>query len=192
MFTPEINYQDNSLEPFLTSEAIKFHFGKHHVGYCNTLNSLIKNTEYENLPLTEIIIQSRNKDVKIFNNASQLFNHNFYWKCLKINGEAPNGKLKSLIEEQFGNFDTFLQKFIDHAGSLFGSGWCWLVNDHGKLKFLNTQNVENPIGTELIPLCVIDLWEHAYYIDYRNNRAEYLNKIVKNCINWNFCESQVL
>jgi Fe-Mn family superoxide dismutase len=123
IFSPEIDYQENALTPILTTETVKFHFGKHHTGYCNTINSLIKNTEYENLSLTEIIVKSRNNDGKIFNNASQLFNHNFYWKGLKVNGEATKEKLKILIEEQFVDFDSFLHKYIDCAGTLFGSGW---------------------------------------------------------------------
>lgn len=191
MFAPEISYQENALEPILTVETIRFHFGKHHAGYCNTLNKLILNTEYQSLPLIEIIKKSRNKDTKIFNNASQIFNHNFYWKCLKINGAAPCGKLKTLIDEQFGNFETFLQKYVDHANTMFGSGWSWLVYDAGELKFINTANAENPISLNVIPLCVIDLWEHAYYIDYRNNRAEYIDKLIKSCINWDFCESLI-
>ncbi|MBR1733999.1 MAG: superoxide dismutase [Alphaproteobacteria bacterium] len=189
MFSAQMEYSDQVLEPFLSSETINFHYGKHHVGYANTLNSLIKETEFHKLPLEQIIIQSRSKHPKIFNNASQLFNHNFYWKCLKKACNAPSGKLLSLINKQFGSFDKFLEDYITFAGTMFGSGWSWLVEENGKLKFLNTSNAENPIGSDAHALCVIDLWEHAYYIDYRNNRADYISKIVTNCINWNFCES---
>ena len=189
MFSAQIGYSEKVLEPFLSSETINFHYGKHHVGYANTLNNLIKDTEFQNLPLEEIIIKSRGRDQKIFNNASQLFNHDFYWKCLKKSEERPGGRLMTLINEQFGDFSEFLKAYIAFAGTMFGSGWSWLTENRGKLKFLNTTNAENPIGTEARPLCVIDLWEHAYYIDYRNNRAEYLQKIITDCINWKFCES---
>ena len=179
------------MEPVLSSETINFHYGKHHVGYANTLNSLIKDTEFENLSLEEIIVKSRGTQPKIFNNASQLFNHNFYWKCLKVSASLPDGKLKDMINSQFGDFEKFRQEYAAFAGTMFGSGWSWLVFENGKLKFLNTSNAENPIGSDAKPLCVIDLWEHAYYIDYRNNRAGYVEQVLNECINWEFCDSQL-
>ena len=189
MFSAQIEYSEKELEPFLSSETINFHYGKHHIGYANTLNSLIKNTEFQELSLEQIIIKSRDNQQKIFNSASQLFNHNFYWKCLKVSNEIPSGKLKSLIENQFGSFEKFCEEYIAFAGTMFGSGWSWLLEEKGKLKFFNTSNAENPIGSNVKILCVVDLWEHAYYIDYRNNRADYTAKIIRHCINWSFCES---
>lgn len=191
MFSATIEYSEKALEPFLSSETINYHYGKHHTGYANTLNSLIENTEFKNLSLEQIIIKTRNHNPKIFNNAAQLFNHDFYWKCLKNSSKLPSAKLLNLVNNQFGDFYKFCNEYIIFAGTMFGSGWSWLVEENGVLKFLNTANAENPIGLGATPLCVVDLWEHAYYIDYRNNRAEYIKKIIMNCINWNFCESQL-
>lgn len=192
MFEAEINYTENVLQPVLSSETIRFHYGKHHVGYATNLNKLIAGTSFENSSLEKIIADSRNRDIKIFNNAAQLFNHNFYWNCLNLQGLPQNGPFMDLINKQFDNFEKFQEEYMSFAGGLFGSGWSWLVLDEkGHLKFINTQNAETPVGTSDTPLCVIDLWEHAYYIDYRNNRADYLQKIIKNCINWSFCESQM-
>ena len=191
MFSATIEYSEKALEPFLSSETINYHYGKHHTGYANTLNSLIENTEFKNLSLEQIIIKTRNHNPKIFNNAAQLFNHDFYWKCLKNSSKLPSAKLLNLVNNQFGDFYKFCNEYIIFAGTMFGSGWSWLVEENGVLKFLNTANAENPIGLGATPLCVVDLWEHAYYIDYRNNRAEYIKKTIMNCINWNFCESQL-
>lgn len=193
MFTAQIEHSNTAFEPFLSSETIQFHYGKHHVGYANTLNSLIKDAEFEKLSLEEIIIKSRGTAPKIFNNAAQLFNHDFYWKCLAKGSENPSHKFEHLVSESFGSFQKFLDEYVSFAGTMFGSGWSWVVLDKqtSHLKFLNTSNAENPIGSGDIPVCAVDLWEHAYYIDYRNNRADYIEKIVKNCINWSFCEKQI-
>lgn len=199
MFSARIGYPKTALEPLISAETVSFHYGKHHVGYANTLNSLIKGTSFEKLSLENIIEKSRGVDQKVFNNAAQLFNHDFYWECLKKSEANPSEKFINLVSRQFGNFDKFLNEYISFATALFGSGWSWLVLDSGsssatplpRLSFLNTSNAENPVGSQSTPVCVIDLWEHAYYIDYRNNRAEYVQKVVKNCINWGFCESRL-
>jgi Fe-Mn family superoxide dismutase len=191
-FQAQIAYGNAELAPILSSETLGYHYGKHHCGYAKTLNSLIENTPFVDKSLEEIIVQSRGKSLKIFNNASQLFNHDFYWKCLKVSDDKPTGKLKALIESQFGSFDEFLNQYIAFANAMFGSGWCWLVFDGEKLSFANTENAENPIGTNQKPVCVIDLWEHAYYIDYRNDRASYVDKILRGCVNWEFCEKQII
>ncbi|GHT99153.1 superoxide dismutase [Fe] [Alphaproteobacteria bacterium] len=191
IFQAQIAYKNTELVPILSSETIDYHYGKHHCGYANTLNSLIENTEFAGKILEEIVVQSRGSNQKVFNNAAQLFNHDFYWKCLKLSNDEPTGKLRSLIESQFGSFAEFLNQYISFANAMFGSGWCWLVLENNKLSFVNTQNAETPIGTDKKPICVIDLWEHAYYIDYRNNRASYVDKIVRECINWKFCSEQM-
>ncbi len=212
MFRAQFKHKENAFEPFLSSETVNFHYGKHHEGYAKTLSELIVDTEYEDLSLEQIIIRSRKikqnlvgdkqlfysdqatplDDWKIFNNASQLLNHDFYWKCLCNEKRSPDGKLLQMIEQQFGSFDQFKQEYIKFANSLFGSGWSWLVAQDGKLKFVNTSNAENPVGSDSEPLCVIDLWEHAYYIDYRNRRADYVSDLIHNCINWDFCSSLLL
>ena len=190
-FSAQIDYKNTELIPYLSEEEINFHYGKHHVGYANTLNDLIAGTKYENLSLDEIIRESRGHDQKIFNNASQLFNHNFYWKCLKRSTSTPQGKFLQLINDQFGSLDNFQNKYVDTAVCLFGSGWSWLIEKNGKLDLINTQNSEIPHEDGVKLVCVLDVWEHAYYIDYRNDRRKYLNEIVKNCVNWEFCESRL-
>ena len=191
MFKNEIDYQLNDLEPYLTEEAVKVHYTKHHAAYAEKLNALIAGTDMENMPLEDIIKLTRGKNDAIFNNASQLFNHNFYWKSLAPWRDLQEGWLKEQILRQFGSIDNFFNAYIDHASKLFGSGWSWLVVNKStkELSFLNTQNAENPVGNDdITPICVIDLWEHAYYVDYSYNRLRYLDYMVKRCINWDFCQ----
>jgi Fe-Mn family superoxide dismutase len=191
VFHAQIAYKNTELIPILSSETIDYHHGMHHQGYAKALNLLIENTKFADKTLEEIIVQSRGEDAKIFNNAAQLFNHDFYWKCLMVSQEKPTKKLKNLIENQFESFDVFLDCYVSFANTMFGSGWCWIILENEKLSFVNTQNAETPLGTNQKPVCVIDLWEHAYYIDYRNDRASYIKKIIRECINWKFCESQL-
>jgi Fe-Mn family superoxide dismutase len=189
IFKAQIPYDNNArLVPILSAETLDYHYGKHHVGYAKMLQSLVEGTDFSDKPLEEIIETSREKNQKIFNNASQLFNHDFYWKCLKISESKPEGKLKDIIYSQYGSFDKFLNEYISCANSMFGSGWSWLILENEKLSFVNTSNSEIPTGTNTKLICVIDLWEHAYYIDYRNDRALYINNIITKCINWEFCE----
>lgn len=190
MFSAKFEHTEGEFGSILSAETIKYHYGKHHVGYANTLNKLIENTSFQTMSLEEIIINARGGNPKIFNNAAQLFNHDFYWRCARSTKTLPHGKLAELINAQFGDFNNFRQQYIDCANTMFGSGWSWLVLEGNELKFLNTSNAENPLGTSAVPLCVIDLWEHAYYIDYRNARADYIKTFVMNCINWEFCSSQ--
>jgi Fe-Mn family superoxide dismutase len=190
-FQAQITYENTELVPILSSETIDYHYGKHHCGYAKKLNALVKDTKYAHEPLKEIIIQSRDVDQEIFNNAAQLFNHDFYWKSLKLNSNRPWGKLMHQIDAQFGSLEAFLDVYETFANRMFGSGWSWLVLGDTGLNFFNGSNAENPIGVPCKPLCVIDLWEHAYYIDYRNDRAAYINKIIRECINWDFCSQQM-
>jgi Fe-Mn family superoxide dismutase len=189
-----IPYENTELAPILSSETIDYHYGKHHCGYAKTLYSLIENTEsIVGKSLEEFIVQSRGVNQKIFNNAAQLFNHNFYWKCLKPTSDEATGRLKILAENQFGSFYELLNQYISFANTMFGSGWAWLVIGRDeKLSFVNTQNADTPLGVPQSPLCVVDLWEHAYYIDYRNDRSAYIDKIIRECVNWAFCESQLI
>ncbi|MDR1375767.1 MAG: superoxide dismutase [Holosporaceae bacterium] len=191
-FSAKIPYANAELVPVLSSETLDYHYGKHHGGYASALNSLIIETKYAHKTLEEIILQSRGVDQKIFSNAAQLYNHDFYWSCLKVSNCKPDRKLKILVERQFGSVETFLGQYASFAHNMFGSGWCWFVQEGESLSFVNTQNAETPLGTNQRAICVIDLWEHAYYIDYRNNRAEYIDKITKQCINWEFCSQLVL
>lgn len=182
MFTlPELPWKKDALTPFISEETIEYHYGKHHQAYVNNLNNLIKGTEFENYPLEEIIKTAQGG---IFNNAAQVWNHTFYWESLMPNApEKPEGKLLKLIEESFGSFEEFKTKFSQAAATQFGSGWAWLVVNNGKLEIVQTGNAENPMTKGLRPILTCDVWEHAYYIDYRNKRPDYIENFFK-IINW--------
>lgn len=177
-------YSIESLEPIISRETLEYHYGKHHQAYVTNLNKLIIGTEFENLSLEEIIMKS---SVGIFNNAAQVFNHTFYWNCLAPNaGGEPSGKIAELIKQEFGSFAAFKEKFSKTAITTFGSGWVWLVKDkNGKLEIVSTGNAGNPMTDGKKPLLNCDVWEHAYYIDYRNDRPGYVEKFW-NLVNWDF------
>jgi Fe-Mn family superoxide dismutase len=179
----ELDYEYSELEPEMSHETLKYHHGKHHAGYVKKLNDLISGTEFESKSLVEII---KHADGGIFNNAAQVYNHDFFWTNLSPKATAPSLALDSSITAQFGSIDKFKKAFIEKALGLFGSGWVWLcIDDKEKLSIVNTSNADNPIKSGLVPLMVCDVWEHAYYVDYRNARAEYLEAWWK-LINWNF------
>jgi superoxide dismutase, Fe-Mn family len=182
---PPLPYPKTALEPHISAETLEYHHGKHHAKYVATLNELIPGTEFEDASLEEIIERA---DGKIFNNAAQVWNHAFYWNCLAPGGGGdPTGDLAQTIQKQFGSVDQFRQKFSQSAMSLFGSGWTWLVRrPDGTLAIENGANAKTPIvdGTT-VPLLACDVWEHAYYIDYRNDRAKYLEVFWK-LVNWSF------
>ncbi len=183
---PELPYAKNSLAPHISEETINFHYGKHHQTYVNNLNKLIVGTEFENLPLDEII---RKASGGIFNNAAQIWNHTFYWRCLdpKGGGQA-GGSLGQAINKAFGSYDDFRKQFTQAAVTLFGSGWAWLVkNKDGSVAIEQSGNAGNPMTAGKLPLLTCDIWEHAYYIDYRNARADYVESFWK-LVNWRFAE----
>lgn len=180
---PKFPFAENALEPFISTETIQYHYGKHHKGYVNKLNELIKGTEFDKMSLSAII---RGSDGAIFNNAAQVFNHTFYWKCLSGSKSAPTGKLLEKINNDFGSVDALKEEFVQKGTTLFGSGWVWLVREHkGQLMVEQTSNAHTPLSSNLIPLFVCDVWEHAYYIDYRNARPAYLESFWEH-INWEF------
>lgn len=181
---PPLPFARDALEPVISAETIDYHYGKHHQTYVNTLNKLIEGTEFAELPLEDII---RRASGGIFNNAAQTWNHSFYWNCLSPNGGGePSGALADAINAGFGSFADFKQQFNQSAAGNFGSGWTWLVkNADGSLAIVNTSNAATPLTTEQTPLLTIDVWEHAYYIDYRNARPQYLDAIWQK-INWDF------
>lgn len=169
----ELPYKIDALAPYISEETLRYHHGKHHAGYINKLNELIKNTEYDEMTLEQIILQSEGA---IFNNAAQTFNHNFYWECLSPTKTEPSALLLKALEDNFGSMEAFKEEFAKAATGQFGSGWAWLVIDeHEKLYIKATSNAHTPIEHHLTPLLVCDVWEHAYYIDYRNERAKYIN-----------------
>ncbi len=181
---PELPYPQDALNPVISPETISYHYGKHHQAYVNNLNKLILGTEYEDMTLEEIIKSSSGG---IFNNAAQVFNHSFYWNCLSPNGGGePTGKLVDLINQNFGSFVNFKGQFTAAAVAVFGSGWTWLVkNADGSLGIYSTANAGTPITEGKTPLLTCDVWEHAYYIDYRNARPGYVEKFW-DIVNWEF------
>jgi len=181
---PPLPYAIDALAPHISAETLEFHHGKHHKTYVDNLNKLIPGTEFENLSLEDIV---RKSSGGIFNNAAQIWNHTFYWNCLAPKaGGAPSGALAAAIDKAFGSFDTFKEKFGQTAITTFGSGWGWLVkNAAGGLELASTSNAGCPLTAGQKPLLTCDVWEHAYYIDYRNLRAKYVESFW-NLVNWDF------
>lgn len=181
---PPLPYAKNALEPHISAETLEYHYGKHHQTYVTNLNNLIGGTEFENLSLEDIIKKSSGG---IFNNAAQVWNHTFYWNCLKPNGGGePAGALAGAINQSFGSFEKFKEEFTKCAIGTFGSGWAWLVkNADGSLAIVSTSNAGNPMTSNQTPLLTCDVWEHAYYIDYRNARPKYVESFW-NLVNWDF------
>ena len=186
---PPLPYADSALSPVISANTLGFHYGKHHKGYVDNLNKLIAGSDLADLSLDKIIAAVAGKADKtaIFNNAAQTWNHSFYWKSLRPNGGGePPAALKQKIEASFGSVDALKKELAAAAMSQFGSGWAWLVADGDKLKVVKTANAELPLTAGLKPLLTIDVWEHAYYLDYQNRRADYVNALIDKLINWEF------
>jgi Fe-Mn family superoxide dismutase len=181
---PELPYPSNALEPYISQETLSFHHGKHHQAYVNKLNELIVGTEFEDASLKEIVEKASGG---IFNNAAQVWNHTFYWNCLApTGGGAPTGAIADAIAAKWGSFDKFQESLSQSAVTNFGSGWTWLVNnEEGELEIVNTSNAGNPLTQGKTPILTIDVWEHAYYVDYRNARPQYVDAYW-NLVNWKF------
>ncbi|MCG6970779.1 MAG: superoxide dismutase [Fe] [Gammaproteobacteria bacterium] len=181
---PPLPYANDALQPHISAETIEFHYGKHHQTYVNNLNNLVKGGEFENASLEDIIKKSSGG---MFNNAAQVWNHTFYWNCLSPNGGGePTGAVADAINKAFGSFADFKEKFSTSAATNFGSGWTWLVqNSDGSVEIFNTSNAGTPMTEGKKALLTVDVWEHAYYIDYRNARPKYLEAFW-NLVNWDF------
>ena len=191
---PLLPYAENALEPVISANTISFHYGKHHKAYVDNLNKLVAGTEYADLSLEKIITGTAGLSEKaaIFNNAAQIWNHTFYWNSLKPKGGGePPAALKQRIEASFGSVDACEKELAAAAVSQFGSGWAWLVVKNGKLEVMKTSNADTPIAHGLKPLLTLDVWEHAYYLDYQNRRGDYLDSLIKNLINWDFANSNL-
>ena len=191
---PKLDYSNNALAPIMSEETLDLHHGKHHQTYITNLINFIKDTDMDKMSLEEIILKSFQDKSKIgiFNNASQHWNHNLFWKCMKPNGggQMPS-KLEKRIVTDFGSVDNFKKEFKQAGITQFGSGWCWLSIDNGKLVVSKTANAANPLVDKMKPILGCDVWEHSYYIDYRNRRPEYLDKFMDKLVNWDFVESQL-
>lgn len=186
---PALPFAPEALAPHISAETIQFHYGKHHQAYVDKLNKLLEDSPLRDASLEEIVKKSSGG---LFNNAAQAWNHTFYWHCLSegASRHQPAGSLEGALKDSFGGLDPFLEKFIQSAIDNFGSGWTWLVKDKAhKLSILNTANADTPIKNDIVPLLVADVWEHAYYIDYRNDRKKHLTAL-KNILHWNFASER--
>jgi len=181
---PALPYAKDALVPHISAETLEFHHGKHHKTYVDKLNGLVPGTEFEGKSLEDVIKTSSGG---VFNNAAQIWNHTFYWHCVKKDGGGlPTGALAEAIDRDFGSFDAFVKEFTAAALGQFGSGWAWLVFDNGKLKVTKTANADLPMKHGQVALLTIDVWEHAYYVDYRNARGKYIETFLAKLVNWDF------
>ncbi|BAU65559.1 Superoxide dismutase [Stanieria sp. NIES-3757] len=186
---PSLPYDYTALEPYISKNTLEFHHDKHHAAYVSKYNDAVKGTELDNKSIEEVIqaIAGDSSKTGLFNNAAQAWNHTFYWQCMKSNGGGtPTGELAKKIEADFGGFEEFVKAFKDAGATQFGSGWAWLVLDGGKLKVTKTLNADNPLTSGQVPLLTMDVWEHAYYLDYQNKRPSYIDEFVAHLINWDF------
>jgi Fe-Mn family superoxide dismutase len=182
---PPLPYDQGALAPFISAETISYHYGKHHKGYVDNLNKLVAGKPESGRTLQDLVMTAAPGPT--FNNAAQIWNHTFYWSSLKPKGGgAPAGDLAAALKRDFGSLAEFRTQFAQAATSLFGSGWAWLVLEDGKLKIIQTSNADNSMRHDQTALLVLDVWEHAYYIDYRNARAKYVDAAIDNLINWDF------
>jgi Fe-Mn family superoxide dismutase len=191
---PPLPYPENALDPYITSKTIGFHYGKHHKAYVDNTNKLIAGTELADLPLEKIITATAGNDEKqaTFNNAAQVWNHTFYWKSMKPKGGgAPPKELATKIDAAFGSYEHFKKAFTDAAVTQFGSGWAWLAAKDGALSIVKTPNAENPLHKGLTPLLTIDVWEHAYYLDWQNKRPDYVAAFLEHLVNWDFAAANL-
>jgi len=186
---PKLPFEMNALEPHISKETLEYHYGKHHNAYVTKLNAALGGTEFESSSLEEIVKKSSGG---MFNNAAQVWNHTFYWNCLSPNGGgSPDGAIAKAIDDSFGSFDAFRTQFTEKSATLFGSGWCWLVkNASGKLEIVQTKDAGCPLTNGQTPVLTCDVWEHAYYVDYRNARPKYIDAFW-NLVNWDFASKQL-
>ena len=191
---PSLPYATDALAPYMSSETLDFHHGKHHQTYVTNLNNLVKDTDLQDASLEDIIVKS-SKDsalAGVFNNAGQHWNHILFWQCMKPNGGGSiPSELESRINSDFGGIDQFKEAFIQAGTTQFGSGWAWLAIDNGKLVVTKSPNASNPLVDGMKPILGCDVWEHSYYIDYRNKRPDYLKAFLDSLVNWEFVASQL-
>ncbi|HEY5896484.1 MAG TPA: superoxide dismutase [Burkholderiales bacterium] len=185
---PPLPYAEDALAPIISPETISFHHGKHHRKYVDTLNQLLAKEPIEARSLEEIVKKSSGK---VFNNAAQAWNHDFYWHSLSPRSATPSGAMRRQLEKDFGSYESFVDKLAAAANGQFGSGWAWLVQKDGKLEVLATSNAETPMAKGTRCLLTIDVWEHAYYIDYRNQRDRYVQALIEKRLNWEFAEKNL-
>ena len=192
---PDLPYDKNALAPHMSAETLEFHHGKHHKAYVNKTNELLEQDQsLSGASLAQVIREAnRAGNSKLFNNSAQLWNHSFFWQCLApAQGQRPGGKLAHLIDDAFGNTDAMLQKLQEEAVNHFASGWAWLVLDRGALRITSLHDADTPVAHDgMVPLFTLDVWEHAYYIDYRNERPRFATAVLSNIVNWDFVEQNL-
>jgi len=190
---PPLPWSEDALAPVVSAKTIGLHYGKHHRAYVNKLNELVAGTPMADMPLERVIMESANgKNQKVFNNAAQTWNHTFFWNCLRPNGGGkPGSQIAQRIDSDLGGFDAFKKNFAETAVNTFGSGWAWLAMKDGKLEIMSTSNAENPLTKGATPILTIDVWEHAYYVDYENRRPEFVGAVIDKLLNWEFAEKQM-
>jgi superoxide dismutase, Fe-Mn family len=195
MFTlPPLPFPEDALAPVISANTLSFHYGKHHKAYVDNLNKLVAGTEYEGATLEKIIKDTAGKADKsgIFNNAAQVWNHTFYWNGLRANGGGkPSGRIAQMIESDLGGYEQFKKDFANAGVTQFGSGWAWVVLDGGKLKIVNTGNADTPMTKGQTAILTLDVWEHAYYLDYQNRRPDHLNACIDKLLNWEFANTNL-
>ncbi len=191
---PALPYAQDALEPHITANTLSFHYGKHHQAYVTNLNNLVKDTPLADQSLEEVILASAKDASKagIFNNAAQVWNHTFYWNSMQPNGGGkPTGAIAAKIDADFGSYDAFVTEFKTAGATQFGSGWAWLVLDAGKLKVTKTPNADLPLAHGQTALLTMDVWEHAYYLDFQNRRPDYISTFLEHLVNWDFANANL-
>jgi Fe-Mn family superoxide dismutase len=191
---PALPWDEAALAPVISARTISLHYGKHHLGYVKKLNELVTGTRYADLPLEHVVAATvgGEETQKIFNNAAQTWNHTFFWNCLRPPSQSKMPRaIATQVDDSFGSFDAFKVKFAQAAIDQFGSGWAWLVSRGDKLEVLSTSNAHTPITMGATPLLTIDVWEHAYYVDYENRRPEFVNAVIDKLLNWDFAADQL-
>jgi Fe-Mn family superoxide dismutase len=191
---PPLPYALDALAPVISSETLSFHYGKHHKAYVDNLNKLVAGTDLAETPLEKLIAAVAGKPDKagLFNNAAQIWNHTFFWNSLKPDGGgAPSGAVAPAINAAFGSYDNFKKEFANAAMTQFGSGWAWLVAERGALRIMKTPNADTPLTTGQTALLTIDVWEHAYYLDYQNRRADFVAAVIDKLLNWEFANANL-
>ncbi len=191
---PPLPYAEDALDPVISARTMSFHYGKHHKAYVDNLNKLVAGTELSETPLEDVIKGTAGKadQAGLFNNAAQIWNHTFFWNSMKPGGGgAPTGAIADAINSAFGGYENFKKEFTTAAVTQFGSGWAWLVADKGAVKLVKTANAETPLTGKATPLLTIDVWEHAYYLDYQNRRPDFVAAVIDNLLNWDFANANL-
>jgi len=189
---PALPYAENALAPHISAETIGFHYGKHHATYISKYNDMVSGTPFDDQNIEDVIVATANDPEKagLFNNGAQAWNHSFYWNSLSPDGcGTPGGQIGEKINADFGGYEKFREELANAAATQFGSGWAWLVLDKGQLKIVKTANAQTPLTNGMFPILTIDVWEHAYYLDYQNRRPDYVSAVIGELLNWDFAAS---